>query len=142
MASPSRLLLENLSHTKERDGATKATGKKVVEEKLTSILRIKGETELNRIRDLARTISTAISLEKEFQLLDRLIGSLLQTREADLKSQVARSYSNGEPYDPVRLDQNLAEEQRLLHTYNSSGNIEVSVSVGANQTYFITQQEI
>ncbi len=105
MASPSRLLLENLSHTKAREGATKAAGQKAVEEKLTSILRIKGESELNRIRDLARTIAADIGLEKEFQLLDRLIGSLLQTREADLKSPVARAYTSGEPYDHARLEQ-------------------------------------
>ena len=122
MASPARLLLENLSNTKERDGATKAAGQKVIEEKLTSVLRIKGETELNRIRDLARTIAAVIGLEKEFQLLDRLIGSLLQTREADLKSRVARSYSNGEPYDPVRLHQFEALRSALASAVLPSRN--------------------
>lgn len=105
MASPARLLLENLSHTKAREGATKAAGQAAVEEKLTNILRIKGEAELNRIRDLARIIAVDIGHDKEFLLLDRLIGSLLQTREEDLKSTVAKSYSSGEPYDPVRLEQ-------------------------------------
>jgi len=122
MASPSRLLLENLSHTKARKGATKAAGQKAVEEKLTSILRIKGENELNRIRDLARTIAADIGLEKEFQLLDRLIGSLLQTREADLKSPVARAYFSGEPYDPVRLEQFEALRSTLARTVLPSRN--------------------
>ena len=122
MASPSRLLLENLSHTKAREGATKAAGQKAVEEKLTSILRIKGERELNRIRDLARTIAADIGLEKEFQLLDRLIGSLLQTREADLKSPVARAYSSGEPYDPARLEQFEALRSALARTVLRSRN--------------------
>ena len=116
MASTARLLLENLSHTKTREGATKAVGQAAVEVKLTSILRIKGEDELNRIRDLARTISPETGLEKEFLLLDRLIGSMLQTREAELKSSVARSYSRGEPYDPDRLEQFEALRSALAST--------------------------
>lgn len=116
MASPARLLMENLVHTKTREGATKAAGQKAVEEKLTSILRIKGEDELNRIRDLARTIAAELGLEKEFSLLDRLIGSLLQTQEAALKSPVARSYSSGEPYDPIRMEQFEALRSALART--------------------------
>ena len=116
MASPARLLLENLSHTKTRESATKAAGQAAVEEKLTNILRIKGDDELNRIRDLARTISGEVHLEKEFQLLDRLIGSLLQTREAELKNSVSRSYSRGEPYDPARLEQFEALRSALAST--------------------------
>lgn len=116
MASPSRFLLENLSHTKGMEGATKAAGQKVVEEKLASILRIKGESELNRIRDLARRIAADIGFEKEFSLLDRLIGSLLQTQKADLKSPVAKSYSQGEPYDPLRLEQFEALRSALART--------------------------
>lgn len=116
MASPARLLMENLVHTKTRECATKSVGQKDVEEKLTSILRIKGEDELNRIRDLARTIAAELGLEKEFSLLDRLIGSLLQTQEAALKSPVARSYSSGEPYDPIRLEQFEALRSALART--------------------------
>ncbi|MEI6824577.1 MAG: Fic family protein [Desulfuromonadales bacterium] len=116
MASPARLLLENLSHTKTRESATKAAGQIAVEEKLTSILRIKGENELNRVRDLARSISGEVRLEKEFQLLDRLIGSLLQTREAELKHPVSRSYFSGEPYDPARMEQFEALRSILART--------------------------
>jgi hypothetical protein len=105
MASPARLLLENLAATKTREAATRSAGQAAVEEKLAGILRIKGEDELNRIRDLARTISPVISLEKEFQLLDRIIGSLLQTREAELRTPLAKAYDAGDPYDPLRLEQ-------------------------------------
>ena len=105
MASPARLLLENLAPTKTRESATRSAGQAVVEEKLVSILRIKGEDELNKIRDLARVIAAAIGLEKEFILLDRIIGSLLQTREAELRAPVSKSYTTGEPYDPLRLEQ-------------------------------------
>jgi hypothetical protein len=105
MASPARLLLENLAPTKSREAATRSMGQAVVEEKLATILRIKGENELNRIRDRARTIAPVVGLEKEFRLLDQLIGSLLQTQVADLLTPLAKSYTIGTPYDPLRLEQ-------------------------------------
>jgi len=105
MASPARLLLENLAATRTREAATRSAGQAAVEEKLAGILRIKGEDELNRIRDLARSISPVIGLEKGFQLLDRIIGTLLQTREAELRTPLAKSYYAGDPYDPLRLEQ-------------------------------------
>jgi len=105
MASPSRLLLENLTHTKTREAATRSAGQSAVEEKIASILRIKGERELNRIRDLARTIAPALGLEKEFKLLDRIIGAFLQTQESELHTPLAKSYSVGIPFDPLRMAQ-------------------------------------
>ena len=105
MSSTARLLLENLAPTKDKGGISKSAGQTAVEEKLTIILRIKGEDELNRIRDNARSIAADLGHEKEFQQLVRIIGSLLRTREAELKTMVAKSYFSGEPYDPVRLEQ-------------------------------------
>ncbi len=62
----------------------------------------KGEDELNRVRDLARVIAVVTGLTKEFKLL---IGSLLQTREIELLAPVSKSYTTGQPYDPLRLEQ-------------------------------------
>ena len=116
MASPARMLLENLAPTKIREAASRAAGQAAVEEKLTTILRIKGEEELNGIRDRARSIATLLERLKEFSLLDRIIGTLLQTREAELRSPVAKSYAAGEPYDPLRLEQFEALRSALART--------------------------
>lgn len=116
MASPARLFLENLAPTKSRESATRSAGQAVVEEKLASILRIKGEDELNKIRDCARAIAPGIGLEKEFRRLDRIIGSLLQTREAELRTPIAKSYATGAPYDPLRLEQFEALRSALART--------------------------
>lgn len=105
MASPARTLLENLSPTKAREASTRSVGQAGVEERLTTIFRNRGEDELNRIRDHARHIAPLLGLQKESAMLDRLIGAILTTRSAELVTRAARPYSNGEPYDPMRLEQ-------------------------------------
>lgn len=99
MASQARALLENLAPTKITGGVPRSVGVETLEKRLTEILRVRGEDELNAIRARARGIAPDLGLQKEFELLDRLIGGLLRTRTAKLTSPVARAYASGEPYD-------------------------------------------
>jgi hypothetical protein len=75
-----------------------------VEERLDEILRHSGESKLQRLRDDAREISEQLGLQDEFQRLNNLIGALLGTRNALLKSPVGIARAAGRPYDPHRLD--------------------------------------
>ena len=64
-----------------------------------------GEQELNHLRDQAREISEVLHLEKEFRLLDKIIGAILSTREAEmLQSESAKAWAAGEPYDSQRIE--------------------------------------
>lgn len=104
MASQARFLLENLLPTKSKGRDTRSVGRKEIEAKLTMILRVKGEKELNDIRDRARRVASELGMEKEFSILDNMIGALLRTRPAsELTTLAALAYANGEAYDPQRL---------------------------------------
>ncbi len=58
---------------------------------------------MNMIRDEARRIAPLLEREKELEALDRLIGALLGTREARLKTERALARGSGRPYDPDRI---------------------------------------
>lgn len=99
MASEARLLLENLMPTKAKGRDTRSVGQKEVEDKLVRLLQIRGEQRLNEIRDVARKIAPQLDADREFGILDNLIGSLLRTRTARLETPTARAFAAGVPYD-------------------------------------------
>ena len=109
-----------------------------VEEKLEQIVRINGEDELNRVRDRAREISVKLDMEKEFLVLESIIGALLSTRESDiLSSPLAAARAFGFPYDPGRLE--LFEELfRALQTkeFRSRPDKNLSVQSFRNVAFF------
>jgi hypothetical protein len=104
MASQARYLMENLAPTKVKEATTRSVGQEGIEGRLTEILRVRRESELNKIRDHAREIAPFLGLEKEFEVLDRIIGSLMQTKKTKLITPVAKAYANGEPYDSARIE--------------------------------------
>jgi fido (protein-threonine AMPylation protein) len=66
-------------------------------------LRVRGEDDLNRLRDEARAIADRLDAADELAELDGIIGTLLRTRDAPLASRAARARAAGHPYDPDRL---------------------------------------
>ena len=64
-----------------------------------------GEEAVNRIRDLAEPISRELGLEKSYVRLDTIIGALIGTRKAGLRSAVGVARSKGIPFDSNRMDQ-------------------------------------
>lgn len=104
ISSPARACLENLQLGYVRNGISKCVSQAELEEKLEKKLLANGEKELNRLRDQARAIAPVLQLEKEFKLLDKIIGAMLATREArTLQSESARAWAAGEPYDTERI---------------------------------------
>lgn len=104
IASPARAFLENMRPSRARTGIARTLSLREIEERLDEILRHSGENALQRLRDDARQISAQLGLQDEFQHLDNLIGTLLGTRNAPLKSLIALARAAGHPYDPQRLD--------------------------------------
>ncbi len=100
----SRAFLENLQSSKRPGPVSKTLTIAEIEEKLEQIVRIHGEEELSRIREKARKISSKLAFEKEFSILESIIGALLATRSADvLSSPLAAARAFGTPYDPARI---------------------------------------
>lgn len=105
ISNPVRAFLENLQLGYVRNGVSKCITQTELEDKLEKKLLANGEKELNRIRDEARIIAVQLQLENEFKLLDRIIGAILSTREAEvLKGDSARAWAIGEPYDTDRIE--------------------------------------
>jgi hypothetical protein len=98
-----RLLLENL--TTSRGDVRKEAGREAVEERLLTICDSRGEDHLLILRDEARALAPALGLERQFKVLDGLIGSILGTRSTHkLTTEAGKAKSAKLPYDPKRVE--------------------------------------
>ena len=96
-----RILLENL--TASRGNWPKAVGKAAVEQRLLSICDARGEQALSELREQARVLAPKLSLLKEFNTLDELVGSILGTRASQLVTPEGRARTAAVPYDADRI---------------------------------------
>ncbi len=103
-SSPSRYLLENLQITHGDVAAPRALGRKWVEAELCKLLERRGEGEIRKLHSEARSYSHSVSLNREFCLLDTIIGALLSIRSATaLVTPVAIALINKQPFDQDRV---------------------------------------
>ncbi|HEY8937383.1 MAG TPA: Fic family protein [Cyclobacteriaceae bacterium] len=99
-----RAFLENLQETRKNNEERKNLSLPEIEERLETLVRTKGEQNLNVLRDTAREISTALQMQKEFRKLNQIITDLLSTgKSKNLISPIALARSLGEPVDPARI---------------------------------------
>lgn len=100
-----RSILENLQPSRKPGPDSKTVTLPELEERLEKIVRVNGESELNKTRDRAREISKELNLTGEFEKLDKIISAMLSTNSSDiLKSPVAAARAFGLPYDPSRYE--------------------------------------
>jgi hypothetical protein len=102
MASPARLVLENASPSRAAGGVSRGLTRAELEEYLDNIIKEKGEAAVNKIRDDARKLAPELGLQKEFEIVNKLISSLLQTHEGKMKSKAGLARSRGFPFDSRR----------------------------------------
>lgn len=102
ISSEPRRFLENF--TRGRGWAERVLSAEEMEGKLEQLLNLRGEGSLGELRDSCRSIAEVLHLEHEFARLDRLIGTLLGTRDARLASAPARARAAGRPYDSRRVE--------------------------------------
>lgn len=99
-----RALLENLQVSRKPGPESKTLTLSEIEDRLEKVIRVKGEAGLNELRDRAREIAERLSMEKEFEKLNKLISALLTTHPLKvLSSPLAMARAFGSPYDPARL---------------------------------------
>lgn len=99
-----RALLENLQSARQSGAHSKTLSSAEIEEKLESIIRLKGESGLNEIREKAASIADKLDMKRELKKLNNLIGALLATKPSKiLRSPLAVARAFGHPYDPARL---------------------------------------
>jgi len=104
LASTARAYLENMRPSGRRGKYVPRTlSREEIEQRLDGLLRRNGEKALNRLRDEAREIAPELDLETEFEKLNELIGTLLGTRTAKVKSAVGKARAAGSAFDPDRI---------------------------------------
>jgi Fic family protein len=104
VSSIARAWLENLQQTKGSGEEAKTLRREQLEEKVEAFLRVKGEDNVNQVRDRARVIAAMLGMEKEFTKLNQLITDLLSTGlSKNLISPIAMARVLGEPVDPDRI---------------------------------------
>ena len=119
LSCPARAYLENLCKRRTRPGNVSRTlSRKEVEDRLENLLQGAGTDALQILRDEAKKIAPLLGLEKEFKILNGLIGTLLGTRSVRISSSLAGARVQGLPYDPKRLDlfQQLYEFLAIIST--------------------------
>ena len=105
VSSMERTCLENLSSSRVVEGERRIVDQEVIEGRLLNMLNTRGEEALNQLRDRAREIAEELKMEKEFERLNQIIGSILTTRpNRFLTSKRATAHVLGEPYDAGRLE--------------------------------------
>ncbi len=111
ISSPARFLLECLSGN-DYAGKSPFSSQGAIEQYLDNQLS-DGPATVNRIRDMAHTISRELGLEKAQQRLDKIIAALRGTKTASLQSAVGIARSQGLPFDSNRMEQFQALFQYL-----------------------------
>jgi len=99
--STPRVLLENL--TVSRAAVRKSVGKAEVERRLIETCEARGEEALNVLREQARALAPTLGLEREFGILDALIGGVLGTKKTEMSTPAGKGLAANVPYDANRL---------------------------------------
>jgi hypothetical protein len=104
LASPARVVLENAAPSRVRGGVSRRLSRAELEEYLDRLIRNNGEAALNKLRDEMRDLAPHIGLRAEFEMVNNLISTLLQTHDDKMKSTAGQARSRGFPFDPRRVE--------------------------------------
>jgi fido (protein-threonine AMPylation protein) len=104
LASPPRVILESAQKSiANKNGAARGLNRKELEEFINDIINRNGEKVINKIRDDMKVLAPRLRLEKEFEIVSKIISALLQTHAIPLQSKLAMARSKGFPYDDKRI---------------------------------------
>lgn len=98
-----RTALDNARSSRARSGVARTLTDAELEEWLERIARNRGEDELLRIRDEARSLAGHLGAEEQGKKLDRMISSLLGTGDAQLVTAAGKARSQRVPFDADRV---------------------------------------
>lgn len=133
IAAQPRAFLENMKTSRARDRKISRTlSSRELENKLEDLLVKGGEGALNKIRDEAKKVAHRLNLEKEYQQLDNIIGTLLGTKTTLLTSKRSQARISGFPYDAERVNLFEILYQDLMKTAPQS-RLRVKSKTSSNQ---------
>jgi len=103
VSSPARTMLDNMRPSRARASVSRTLRADELEQRLDRLARPRGADALNQLRDEARHVADALDAKRELDELDALIGALLGTRDAPLRTAAGRARRVGLGYDVDRL---------------------------------------
>ena len=104
VSQEARAFLENMQQTRKEGEESKILSQIEIEEKLETIIRVKGEDAFNVMRDRAKEIAPILRMEKEFARLNKIMSNILGIGiSKNLHSDIAKWRVLGEPIDPGRI---------------------------------------
>lgn len=105
ICSRERAILENMQPSRSRARTVSRTfTQEELEKYLEGLLQHSGESYLNTLRDKIRPIAEQLKEKGLYRRFDKLIGSLLGTKEGNLESDVWKARQRGLPFDEKRID--------------------------------------
>ena len=106
LASPARIILENVSKTKSNSSKTSSRilNRVELEEYLENIIKQNGEYAINKLRSEMRNLAITLKCEKEFEIVNKIISALLRTHEMKLESKSGTARSKGIPFDDKAVE--------------------------------------
>lgn len=119
ISGQARAFLENLAPSRGPAERRKTISRDQLERRLSEMMVSRGEAQLNRIRDEAKTLAPQLGLEREAKELDSIIGALLGTQPDSAVSDKANiERVRAKPYDIDRLKllERLALQLRDVQT--------------------------
>ena len=132
-----RTLLENLQPSRQRSISKKTVDQAEIEQRLDKLCQIRGEEELNHLRERAKTIADSISMESEYAKLEQLIGAILGSRSTDfLNTPQAKARAQGLPYDPERLELFMSLHALLRRAVLPSRQLPETPAILKNLAFF------
>jgi hypothetical protein len=120
LASRPRALLECLHPHRVTTAGPRGLPREDIERLLERLVRISGEESANKLRDQARALAPRLGAEKEFEVLNDVLGAILGSQTAQLTSSLAIARAAGEPYDDARLERFQALHAALLERPETS----------------------
>lgn len=102
MSSQPRAFLENMRHSRAREGVPRTLRPDELEARLEQLAQLRPSA-LNELRDAARALASKLNAEEEFARLDQLIGTLSGTRDGQLQTARGRARAAGAPFDTARI---------------------------------------
>jgi len=105
LASRARALLESLKPSRRRSViGRKNLDRDIIESTVERMMRTRGESAANELREQARSLAHDLGAERELAVLEGIIGTMLGSRSERLSSPIAIARSQGQPYDGDRVE--------------------------------------
>jgi hypothetical protein len=104
ISSRARAMLDNLRPSRASGSLPRTISRGDLEGELARLVELRGNEALNELRDEARDLALRIDATEEMKALDDLIGAVLGTRDAPLRTSAARAHRDGAGFDRHRVD--------------------------------------